>query len=42
MISTRSSLIALASLALCLGAAGACGGKTGAAAVEYSVSAQKN
>ena len=46
MISTRSSAIALTSLALALalglGAVAACGGKSGAAAVEYSVSAQKN
>ncbi|HWO18719.1 MAG TPA: outer membrane protein assembly factor BamD [Kofleriaceae bacterium] len=42
MISTRSSVTLLASLALLLGAVVACGGKTGASAVEYSVSAQKN
>jgi outer membrane protein assembly factor BamD len=42
MISTRSSVIALTSLALALGALVACGAKSGSGAVEYSVSAQKN
>jgi outer membrane protein assembly factor BamD len=42
MISTRSSVIALTSLVLVLGAVVACGGKSGNGAVEYSVSAQKN
>ena len=42
MISIRSSVIALTSLVLVLGAVVACGSKTGGGAVEYSVSAQKN
>jgi outer membrane protein assembly factor BamD len=42
MIPTRSSVIALTSLVLALGAFVACGAKSGAGAVEYSVSAQKN
>lgn len=42
MISIRSSLIALACAALLAVTIAACGGKSGAGSVEYSVSAQKN